>query len=83
MTPSGADEPPQYKGWVWSAGNEPSEKLPFRIPRANTCRNPVDDLEVAKAKCKAWVKKKLEEARAASVQKPALAATSTSQTSEV
>jgi hypothetical protein len=66
LPPSGADEPPQYKGWIWSAGNEPSEKLPFKLPRANTCGHPVDDLEVAKAKCKAWVKKKLEEAREAS-----------------
>lgn len=66
LPPSGADEPPRYKGWIWNAGSEPSEKLPFRVPRANTCKHPVDDLDVAKAKCKAWVKKKLEEAREAS-----------------
>jgi hypothetical protein len=60
-------ESPQYEGWVWSAGIEPSEKLPFKLPRVNTCNHPVADLDVAKAKCKAWVKKKLEEAREASV----------------
>jgi hypothetical protein len=75
LPPSGADEPPRYEGWVWNAGNEPSEKLPFRIPKVNTCKHPVLDLEVAKAKCKAWVKKKLDEARAAaSVQAPTIEA---------
>ena len=59
-------ESPRYEGWVWSAGTEPSEKLPFKLPRVNTCNHPVADLEVAKAKCKAWVKRKLEEARESS-----------------
>ena len=55
--------PMQYQGWVWSTGNEPSEKFPFKIPRANTYKHPVEDFEVAKLRCKTWVKKKLEEVR--------------------
>jgi hypothetical protein len=72
--------PMEYKGWFWVARNEASEKLPFEVPSKNTCHRPTDDLEVAKAECKAYMKRKLGEARdaflAGSVQggvQPALA----------
>jgi hypothetical protein len=57
--------PMEYKGWFWVARNEASEMLPFEMACKNTCHRPTDDLEVAKAECKAYVKRKLGEAREA------------------
>ena len=48
-----------YKGWYWLAGNEPTEELPFTIPRRNTCGKPVDTMEEAKNRCEAFVRKHL------------------------
>lgn len=55
--------PLKYEGWIWYTTHEPCEKLPFEIPRKNTSGHPVATLEDAKTECKAYIKKKLEEAR--------------------
>lgn len=46
--------------WVWTAGRTPSPALPYKIERRDSSDCPVEDPEVVKTACEAYVRRQLE-----------------------